>query len=54
MGEAEEEMGEAEGPIDDLFQMLRDAKEDCENVKESKKFDHMLDDYKKLLYLDCK
>ena len=49
MGEAEEEMGEAEGPVDDLGQVLRDAKEDCDNVKESKKFERMLDDHKKLL-----
>ena len=54
MGEAEEEMGEAEGPIDDLGHVLRDAKEDCENVNESKLFERMLDDHKKLLYPDCK
>src|SRR5687767_11190623 len=53
-GETEEEMGEAEGPIDDLGQVLRDAKEECENVKELKKFEHMLDDHKKLLYPDYK
>jgi len=54
MGDAEEEMGKAEGPIDDLGQVLRDAKEDCENVNESKLFERMLDDHKKLLYPDCK
>jgi hypothetical protein len=54
MGQAEEEMGEAEGPFDELGQVLREAKEDSENVKESKLFERMLDDHKKLLYPDCK
>ena len=49
----EDYMGETEGaapaddPLDDLGQVLHDAKEDCEKVKESKKFEHVLDDHKK-------
>src|SRR5688572_3982454 len=54
MGEAEEETVAEEGATDDLGQVFRDAKEDCKNVKESKKFEPMLDDHKKLLYQDCK
>jgi hypothetical protein len=53
MGEAEEEVG-AEHTLaeddDDLGDVIRDAKRDCESEKEKAKFDHMLEDYKTLLY----
>ena len=39
-------MGEAE----DLGDVIRDAQKDCESEKEKTKFDHMLEDHKKLLY----
>ena len=41
----EDYMGETQGaapaddPLDDLGQVLRDAKEDCKKMKESKKFE---------------
>jgi hypothetical protein len=48
-------MEENQGPDDALGEVLREAKENCgENVKESKKFERMLEDHKKLLYPDCK
>ena len=51
MGEPEQ--GEDE-PLDDLGQVLREQKEDCEKVKEAKKFDRMLEDHKKSSYPNCK
>ena len=51
--EGEPEQGEDE-PLDDLGQVLREHKEDCEKVKEAKKFDRMLEDHKKPLYPNCK
>jgi hypothetical protein len=57
MGEDYDSMEETQGasdPLDDLGEVLRDAKEDCERVKESKKFEHILEVHKKPLYLDCK
>ena len=53
MGEAEED---AEGHVveDDLGQMLREAEEDCETEKESRDLKRMLEDYRTLLYPDCK
>jgi hypothetical protein len=55
MGEDYEEMGEKKGPDDALGEVLREAKENCgEKVKESKKFECMLENHKKLLYPDCK
>ena len=53
MGEAEED---AEGHVveDDLGQMLREAEEVCETKKESRDLKCMLEDYRTLLYLDCK
>ena len=53
MGEAEED---AEWHIveDDLGQMLYEAEEVCETEKESRDLKRMLEDYRTLLYLDCK
>ena len=53
MGEPEED---AEGHVveDDLGQMLREAEEVCETEKESRDLKRMLEDYKTLLYPDCK
>ena len=53
MGEPEEDI---EGHIveDDLVQVLREAEEVCEIEKESRDLKHMLEDYKTLLYPDCK
>ena len=56
----EDYMGDTQGaapadePLDELGEMLRGEKEDCENVKESKKFERMLEDHKKPLYPGCK
>ena len=41
-------------PPDELGQLLVDSQRDSETLKESKKFEKMLEDHKKLLYLDCK
>jgi hypothetical protein len=55
MEEVYKEMGENQGPYDALGEVLREAKENCgEKVKESKKFQHMLEDHKQPLYRDCK
>ena len=53
MGEPEED---AEGHVveDDLGQMLREAEEVCETEKESRDLKRMLEDYRTLLYPDCK
>ena len=53
IGEAEED---AEGHVveDDLGQMLREAEEVCEIEKESRDLKRMLEDYRILLYPDCK
>ena len=53
MGEPEED---AEGYVveDDLGQMLRESEEGCETEKESRDLKHMLEDYRTLLYPDCK
>lgn len=53
MGEAEEGFAD-DGPNNDLGQVLRDAWKDCESQKESEKLQCMIEDHKKLLYLDCK
>jgi hypothetical protein len=53
MDEAEENAVE-EQPHDELGQVLLDAQKDSETVKESKKFEKMLEDHKKLLCPDCK
>ena len=53
MGEAEED---AEGHVveDDLGQMLHKTEEVCETENESRDLKRMLEDYRILLYLDCK
>ena len=53
MGEAEED---AEGHVveDNLCQMLRKAEEVYETEKESRDLKRMLEDYRTLLYPDCK
>ena len=53
MGEPKED---TEGYVveDDLGQMLRKAEEVCETEKESRDLKCMLEDYRTLLYLDCK
>ena len=53
MGEVEENAVEDQSP-DELGQVLVDSQRDSETLKESKKFEKMLEDHKKLLYLDCK
>ena len=50
--EAEENPTEEQSP-DELGQVLVDAHRDSETVKESKKFEKMLENHKKILYLDC-
>ena len=53
MGEPEED---TEGYIveDDFGQMLRETEEGCETEKESRDLKHMLEDYRTLLYPNCK
>ena len=53
MDETEED---TEGHVveDDLGQMLHEAEEVCEIEKESRDLKRMLEDYKTLLYPDCK
>ena len=53
MGEPEED---AEGHVveDDLGQMLHEAEEVCETEKKLRDLKRVLEDYRTLLYLDCK
>ena len=53
MGETEED---AEGHVveDDLGQILCEAEEVCETKKESRDLKRMLEDYRTMLYPDCK
>ena len=53
MGEAEEEVGAEDEPTDDIGQAIRDVQRECESEKEKIKFECMLEDHKKLLYLTC-
>jgi len=53
MGEPEED-AEGHDVEDDLGQMLRKAEKVCETEKESRDLKRMLEDYRTLLYLDCK
>jgi hypothetical protein len=53
MDEAKENAAE-ELPHDELGQVLLDAQKDSEIMKDSKKFEKMLEDHKKLLDPDCK
>jgi len=52
MGEAKDETGAEGTPVEDdaLRDVIRDAQKDYESEKEKAKFDHMLEDQKKLLY----
>ena len=54
MGEPEEDTHEGHVVEDDLGQMLREAEEVCETEKESRDLKRMLEDYRILLYPDCK
>ena len=49
-----EENAAEEQPPDGLGQVLVDAHRDSETLKESKKFEKMLEDYMKMSYPDCK
>ena len=53
MGEPEED-AKGHDVEDDLGQMLREAKEVCEIEKESRDLKRMFEDYRTLLYPDCK
>ena len=53
MGEPEED-AEGHDVEDDLGQMLCEAEEVCETEKESRDLKCMLEDYRTLLYPDCK
>ena len=52
MGEVEDEADAEGAPVEDdaLGDVIREAQKDCESEKEKTKFDHMLEDHKKLLY----
>jgi hypothetical protein len=54
MEDADEEEIPEDGHVDDLGQVLKDAKRDCENDNEKAKLRRMIEDHRKLLYLDCK
>ena len=49
-----EENAVEDQPLDKLGQFLGDAQRDSETLKESKKFEKMLEDHRKMLYPDCK
>jgi hypothetical protein len=51
MGEAKEEVAAEDEPADDLGQVIRDAQRECESEMEKIKFERMLEDQKKFLYL---
>jgi hypothetical protein len=53
MGEAEED-AKAHAAEDDLGPILRKAEEVCETEKESRDLKRMFEDYRILLYPDCK
>jgi hypothetical protein len=54
MHEVEANAAEEQQPPDELGQVLIDAHKDAETLKESKKFEKMLKDHRKMLYPDCK
>src|SRR6185436_14760168 len=54
MHEAEANATEEQQPPDELGQVLVDAHRDAETLKESKKFEKVLEDHRKILYPDCK
>jgi hypothetical protein len=51
MGEAKEEVATEDEPADDLGQVIRDAQRECESEMKKIKFERMLEDQKKLMYL---
>ena len=53
MGEPKED-AEGHDVEDDLGQLLRETQEVCETGKESRDLKRMLEDYRTLLYPDCK
>ena len=53
MDEAVENTAEDQ-PLDELDQVLVDSQRDSESLKESKKFEKMLEDHKKILYPNYK
>ena len=53
-GADQEDVAPQNDPNDALGQMLRDAEKDCDNDKERKKIDRMLQDHKTDLYPNCK
>ena len=53
MDEVRENTAEDQPP-NELGQVLVDSQKDSETLKESKKFEKMLEDHKKILYPDCK
>jgi hypothetical protein len=54
MEDADEKEIPEDGHVDDLGQVLKDAQRDCENDNEKAKLCCMIEDHRKLLYLDCK
>ena len=50
MGKAEEEVATEDELTNDLGQAIHDAQRECKSDKEKIKFEHMLEDHKKLLY----
>ena len=48
---AEEEVAAEDETADDLGQAIRDAQNECKSQKDKIKFERMLEDHKKLLYL---
>ena len=54
MHEAEANAAEEQQPPDELGQVLVDAHREAKTLKESKKFEKMLEDHRKILHLDCK
>ena len=54
MHEAEANAAEEQQPPDELGQVLVDAHRNAETLKESKKFEKMLEDHRKILYPNCK
>jgi hypothetical protein len=53
MGEAKKEVVAEDEPADDLGQTIRGVQRECKSKKEKIKFEHMLEDHKKLLYPTC-
>jgi hypothetical protein len=54
MEDADKEEIPEDDHVDDLGQVLKDAQRDCENENEKAKLRCMIEDHRKLFYLDCK